>query len=295
MARRERLGPPGSPRPRSSSPSRTTIAAFAVLCLASSLISGASAFQISGGGVGSGRARAAAPWRPATAISSVSDDDEDLRRSSDPNPGGLSEWSGSDADESATGGSFLDEVQAWFKSPEGRADVQTYFGALAFALITRVLIVEPRYIPSLSMYPTLDVGDQLAVEKVTKKLRPPERREVVVFTPPQKFRDIVGSSSQKSKEALIKRIVAVGGDTVEVKGGRLYVNEERQEEAYTAEEAQYDFGPVSVPVGNVLVFGDNRNHSLDGHIWGYLPIENIIGRACFIYWPPWHFGSDQLY
>lgn len=214
----------------------------------------------------------------------------------DPNPMGLSDWAtgSDDSGTAASNRSFLDDVRDWAKSDEGQSDIQTYFGALAIALVLRVLVVEPRYIPSLSMFPTFEVGDQLAVEKVTKRTRPFERKEVVVFNPPQAFKDIVGSS-RKSKEALIKRIVAVGGDTVEVKGGKLYVNGEMQDEPYTNEDAFYEFGPVEVPYGNVLVLGDNRNHSLDGHIWGFLPVENVIGRACFIYWPPWHLGSNQLY
>ena len=69
----------------------------------------------------------------------------------------------------------------------------------------------------------------------------------------------------------------------------------RQEEPFTNEDAQYDFGPVEVPPGQLLVLGDNRNHSLDGHIWGFLPTENVIGRAVFIYWPPWRIGNDGMY
>ena len=96
---------------------------------------------------------------------------------------------------------------------EGKEDVKTYTVSLAIALLLRLTIVEPRYIPSLSMYPTFDVGDQLAVEKVTKRVRPFSRNEVVVFNPPDSFREIMvnnyGGSDKKSKEALIKRIVAI--------------------------------------------------------------------------------------
>ena len=85
------------------------------------------------------------------------------------------------------------------------------------------------------------------------------------------------------------------GDEVEVKRGKLFVNGDLQDEAYTAEDAAYEFGPVIVPEGKVLVLGDNRNHSLDGHIWGFLPTENIIGRAVFVYWPPWRLGNGGMY
>jgi signal peptidase I len=194
---------------------------------------------------------------------------------------------------------IFDSLSKWFKSEEGRDDVKTYFISLFIALLVRFTIVEPRFIPSLSMYPTFEVGDQLAVEKVTKRLKPFYRNEVVVFNPPQTFKDIVANQyggESKGKEALIKRVVAVEGDQVEVKGGTLYINGEKQdEEDFIAELAEYKFGPVVVPPGNVLVLGDNRNHSLDGHIWGFLPKENIIGRAVFVYWPPWRLGNDGMF
>ena len=128
----------------------------------------------------------------------------------DPNPGGLNQWADDDSDKrSFQDMSFIEQVQEWFSSPEGKEDVKTYMVSLGVALLLRLIIIEPRYIPSLSMYPTFEVGDQLAVEKVTKRIRPFSRKEVVVFNPPEKFRDIVGDSSGKAKEALIKRIVAI--------------------------------------------------------------------------------------
>lgn len=192
---------------------------------------------------------------------------------------------------------ILDSIKSWFVSEEGKEDVKTYFVSLFVALLIRFTIIEPRFIPSLSMYPTFDVGDQLAVEKVTKRLKPFYRNEVVVFNPPQTFRTIVESYGDKSKgkEALIKRIIAIEGDQVEVKRGKLFINNAEQTEPWTAEDAEYAFGPVVVPPGNVLVLGDNRNHSLDGHIWGFLPKENVIGRAVFVYWPPWRVGNEGMY
>ncbi len=245
-------------------------------------------------------------------------------RDFDPNPGGLNQWGNDDEKErSFRDMSFIEQVQEWFSSPEGKEDVKTYMVSLGVALLLRLIIVEPRYIPSLSMYPTFEIGDQLAVEKVTKRIRPFSRKEVVVFNPPERFRDIVGDSSGKAKEALIKRIVAIEvrhqhtlfaaarfsfgsqcfhhtililqGDKVEIMGGKLFVNGVEQDEPFTAEDAAYEFGPVIVPSGDVLVLGDNRNHSLDGHIWGFLPKENVIGRAVFVYWPPWRVGTTGMY
>lgn len=194
-------------------------------------------------------------------------------------------------------GGIIGSLRRWIRSEEGREDVKTYFVSLFIALLLRYTIIEPRFIPSLSMYPTFDVGDQLAVEKVTKRIKPFYRNEVVVFNPPQTFKDIVEQYGDKKKgrEALIKRIVAIEGDKVEVRRGKLYVNDVVQDEPFTAEEAEYAFGPVVVPKDNVLVLGDNRNHSLDGHIWGFLPTKNVIGRAVFVYWPPWRMGNGGMY
>lgn len=102
---------------------------------------------------------------------------------------------------------FFGNIKAWLKSDEGIEEVQTYTASLVLALLLRLLVVEPRYIPSLSMFPTFDIGDQLAVEKVTKRIRPFNRNEVVVFNPPEAFRSYVGE--RRGKDALIKRIVAV--------------------------------------------------------------------------------------
>lgn len=195
-------------------------------------------------------------------------------------------------------GGFFGSLKRWADSDEGREDIKTYFVSLFIALILRFTIVEPRFIPSLSMYPTFEVGDQLAVEKVTKRIKPLYRNEVVVFNPPRAFQEIMEQNygnPGKGKEALIKRIVAVHGDSVEVKQGKLFINGELQDEPYVAEDAEYRFGPVVVPEGSVLVLGDNRNHSLDGHIWGFLPEKNVIGRAVFVYWPPWRIGNNGMF
>lgn len=198
---------------------------------------------------------------------------------------------------------LLSSIRGWMRSEEGREDINTYVVSLTVALLLRFFIIEPRFIPSLSMYPTFEVGDQLAVEKVTKLIRPFERKEVVVFNPPLAFREALygqvnvdsATASKKAREALIKRIVAVEGDVVKIREGKLYINNEQQDEPFTAEDAAYEFGPVTVPPGQVLVLGDNRNHSLDGHIWGFLPKENVIGRAVFVYWPPWRLGNDGMF
>ena len=197
--------------------------------------------------------------------------------------------------------SLLSRLRRWAQSAEGREDIFTYGISVVLAILVRTFAVEPRYIPSLSMYPTFDIGDQLFVEKISSKWfgRQVQRGDVVVFSPPQSLLDILtkeyGDSSEiKPKEALIKRVVATEGDRAQVKrDGKLYVNGELQQESFTKEDrANYKLA-ITVPKDNVLVLGDNRNESLDGHIWGCLPTDNIIGRAICVYWPPWRVGRKD--
>ena len=134
------------------------------------------------------------------------------------------------------------------------------------------------------MFPTFDVGDQLLVDKVSR-MKQYQRRDVIVFNPSETYKDLTGN-----KEALIKRIVGVAGDSVEIKDSRVYVNGVEQDEPYINERPEYELLPTKVPPGCLLVLGDNRNHSFDSHIWGFLPSENVIGRAVVKYWPPWRVG-----
>jgi len=166
-----------------------------------------------------------------------------------------------------------------------REDLLTYGGALAISLLIRSFIAEPRFIPSLSMYPSFDIGDRLVAEKVTYRSSPPVPGDVIIFHPPF-TRDRPLWSRLLEDDVFIKRVVAVGGDTVEVKGGQLYVNGAARVEPYIKEPPAYALPPTPVPPGAVFVCGDNRNNSYDSHVWGPLPVANIVGRAVFKYWPP---------
>jgi signal peptidase I len=167
--------------------------------------------------------------------------------------------------------------------------IAEFVPTFAFFLAIRLLIVEPRYIPSLSMFPSFEINDQLAVEKVSKWVQPPARRDVVVFDPPDSFWEL--SARKADGEALIKRVVGVAGDEIEVRDGKLIINGEVQNEPYTAELADYTLPPLRVPPGQVFVLGDNRNKSFDSHYWGFLPVKNVIGHAIFTYWPPNRLGA----
>ncbi|KAF5842697.1 peptidase S24/S26A/S26B/S26C [Dunaliella salina] len=161
-------------------------------------------------------------------------------------------------------------------------DLVTITLALAISYGIRWFIAEPRFIPSLSMYPSFDVGDRLIAEKITYRfVRPPTPGDVIIFHPAKG----IGASSFMDDDVFIKRIVAVEGDVIEVHDGTLFVNGQPQKEPFIKEQPSYTLEKMTVPPGDVFVMGDNRNNSYDSHIWGPLPAENVLGRAVFKYWP----------
>ena len=159
--------------------------------------------------------------------------------------------------------------------------------ALILSFIIRTFIAEPRYIPSESMLPTLEEGDRLVVEKVSYYFHPPQRGDVIVFEPPIQLR----LQGYKKEQAFIKRVVGVGGETVAVVDGKVYINNQLLPEEYILESPHYNLKPITIPDSQLFVMGDNRNNSNDSHIWGVLPRENVIGHAVFRFFPFKRIGS----
>lgn len=159
--------------------------------------------------------------------------------------------------------------------------------ALLISLLIRLFIAEPRYIPSESMFPTLEIGDRLIVEKVSYRFGEIHHGDIVVFQPPPQLQ----RQGYQMNQAFIKRAIGLTGDTIEVADGVVYVNNQPLRENYIAQPPQYNLMPVTVPEGTVFVMGDNRNNSNDSHIWGFLPQNNILGHAVFRFWPLSRFGK----
>lgn len=156
----------------------------------------------------------------------------------------------------------------------------------------RSFAAEPYFIPSGSMYPTLRAGDQVAVEKFSNRYSPPSRGDLIVFSPPPAYYALAGQPPPPTdqwpweRKRLVKRVVAVAGDSVEVQeDGVLRRNGRPVYEPYTLQKARYTLQPLVVPAGCVFVLGDNRNLSVDSHVWGPLPLENLVGKAFYIIWP----------
>ena len=177
------------------------------------------------------------------------------------------------------------EKQGFWRSQ--RENVQFFLIALVLALLVRVFIAEPRFIPSDSMLPTLEVGDRLVIEKVAYRFRPPEPGEIVVFSPPPILQEYDFEPSQ----AFIKRVIGVPGNTLQVQGGVVFIDGQPLQEDYIAAPPNYELPLIEVPEDSFFVMGDNRNNSNDSHVWGYLPRENIIGRAVFRFFPFNRFGA----
>ena len=167
------------------------------------------------------------------------------------------------------------------------AQARTLLLWVLVALLLRWAVIEPRWIPSGSMLPTLQLQDRILVEKLQARLHQPlGAGTIVVFHPPAALRQ----AGYDPTAALIKRVVAVAGDRVEVRQGQLWRNGAPLARDWGAEPMAYDLGPLTVPSGHLLVLGDNRNASLDSHLWGPLPEQEVIGTAIWRYWPPSRFG-----
>jgi signal peptidase I len=182
------------------------------------------------------------------------------------------------------------EIVAFFK---------TLVVILALAFSIRVAVVEPFKIPSGSMIPALQIGDFILVLKFWYGLRmplstdalvmwnKPVRGDVVVFTRPD---DPNTPDEDDSELHIIKRVIGLEGESVEVRGAHVLINGKTLDEPYArwAEGGKYEgnFGPRTVPAGHVLLLGDNRDNSKDSRFWTdpFLDVKRIKGKAVVVFW-----------
>ena len=149
--------------------------------------------------------------------------------------------------------------------------------------IIRPFVAEAYYIPSKSMVPTLEVGDRVLVNKFIYRFEAPKRGDIVIF-------DSVEGNKQ---ETLIKRVIGLPGDKIQLRHGTLFLNGQRQNEPYVVNSPcargvpkTCSYGPVTVPKGHYFLMGDNRAGSEDSRYFGSVPRDDIKGEAFLRFWPP---------
>ena len=172
--------------------------------------------------------------------------------------------------------------------------------ALVVAVVIKTFVIQPFYIPSGSMIPTLMINDRVMVSKLSYTFGEPQRGDIIVFlnpyAPERSDESLPERAVRATLEALgirtssaddlIKRIVALGGETIEIRDNELLIDGVPLDEPYLAEGvAMPDFGPLTIPQGELFVMGDNRNESSDARVFGPIPEAHIVGKAVLRIWP----------
>jgi signal peptidase I len=161
-----------------------------------------------------------------------------------------------------------------------REVLETILPAILIALLINVFIGQATRVEGQSMEPNLHTDQRLVVEKLSYRFHGPQRFDVVVLELPQ-----------QGEELLIKRVVGLPGETVEIRNGIVHINGQPLEEPFLDVQTRPGRdNHVVVPPLHVYVLGDNRDHSNDSRSFGPVPIENIVGRAWFSYWPAENIG-----
>ncbi len=150
--------------------------------------------------------------------------------------------------------------------------------AFAIAMLVQAFLVKPFTIHQVSMEPTLDEGDRILINRVTYHFRQPKTGDIIVFHSPV-----------REGEDLVKRVIAVGGDTLSISHGTVSVNGVALSEPYLLEQGfAGDYPETKIPAGQLFVMGDNRNNSGDSRFFGPIEGKAVIGCAFVVYWPIKH-------
>lgn len=192
-----------------------------------------------------------------------------------------------------------DDVRAATVDARTKSALREYAEAFAIALILalfiRSFVVQAFKIPSGSMLPTLQVGDHILVNKFIYGVRVPViGRRLVAFANPRRGDVVVFAYPVDRSKDFIKRVVGVGGDVIEIRDKQVFINGEiwNDPHAYFADGAarghgnspRDNYGPVTVPAGEIFVMGDNRDRSYDSRFWGFVDLNEVTGKAFLIYW-----------
>ena len=173
--------------------------------------------------------------------------------------------------------------------------VRDIFIAFVLAIFIRAFAVQAYKIPSGSMIPTLLVGDYILVNRLSYGLRIPYYKYILRWGEIKRGDIIVFVFPEEPSKDFIKRVIALPGETIEIRKKKIYINGREIEDKWGFFSDDYvgpprdDFGPFQVPQGHVFVMGDNRDESNDSRFWGPVNIENIKGKAFIIYfsWDPY--------
>ncbi|HEX5695230.1 MAG TPA: signal peptidase I [Acidimicrobiia bacterium] len=176
--------------------------------------------------------------------------------------------------------------------------------ALIIAVVIKTFLVQPFWIPSESMLPTIQVNDRVMVNKLAYKWGEPQRGDVVVFRDPREeeieetipeavIRSVLEAVGIRTRghEDLIKRVIGLPGETVEVKDNRVVINGTPLDEPYLVDVFMPDEPPITISADQVFVMGDNRNASFDSRRFGPIPLDDLVGEAFVTIWPISHFGG----
>ncbi|GAB4562763.1 MAG: signal peptidase I [Anaerolineae bacterium] len=156
-----------------------------------------------------------------------------------------------------------------------REVLETVIPAVVIALVIQLFLAQATRVYGQSMEPNLHTDQRLVVEKISYRLHFPQRGDIVVIRVPG-----------HSRELLIKRVIALPGETVEIRDGVVYIDGEPLDEPYVIYRSHETLAPRTVPPLSVFVMGDNRSASNDSRVFGPIHRDNIVGRAWISYWPP---------
>lgn len=177
--------------------------------------------------------------------------------------------------------------------------------ALIVAVVIKTFVIQPFYIPSGSMIPTLEIDDRVMVSKVNGLVGDIERGEILVFENPYRLeeeesvpeavvRSVLEALGIRTSpyDDLVKRVVALGGEEIQIRDSRVMIDGLALDEPYLQPGSTMpDFGPQVIPEGHLFMMGDNRNQSSDGRVFGPIPVEDVIGEAIIRIWPLGRLGG----